>query len=364
MIINDYGDPRNPIWVVKTEPYDKDAEAGYIFSGGYGYNFKKTWNMAGLPDPYITTIKPCIGASYDTPTRLSNLLLQIETHRPTIIVPLDDTILNYLVPETTQQKEKNSSMVKWAGSILTCPFITHNHYIIGSHAPDWVTNNWKYKEIQGFIDYGHVKEEYEYWKKNGRLNPLPQRTLITEPAFDSLIDYLNSCFNLRYISHDIETIRPKAKSSYHMVGHPGYWYTSAIARSPLDAISFAIWDYTPDQQLLLVRLLDKLFYTVPQIGQNYFTFDSHHMRSCGMRICLDKCQDTLIRHHVLWPSLEHKLQFLTKQYTREPFYKDEGKHWSSRQKRQLLVYNAKDAAVTYEVWEGQELEFNDRPHLR
>lgn len=371
-LIKNYGDLDRPIWVIIPQPYNKDAEQGYIFSSGLGFNFKKVWNLAGLSydDTHIRSIRPCLGASYDKLVSLSKMLDDIDKHKPSIIVPLDDEILNYLVPVTRQIKEQNSSLRKWAGSILTSPFIKHPHYIIGSHPPDWVTANWDYYEIQAFIDFGHVRDEFNYYRTNNNLCPMPQRTLITEPTFDTLYDYLRSCLDdyknnrINYISHDIETIRPKAKSFYNLQGHPGYPYTSAIAKSPNEAISFSFWDYRTEDTVKLWRTLNELFSTIPQIGQNYFLFDSHYMEALGFNICLEKCQDTYFRHHILWPGLEHKLQFQTKQYTRQPFYKDEGKNWSSKNKGQLFRYNALDATVTFEIFNEQELEFVDRLHLK
>lgn len=371
-LIKNYGDPNRPIWVIMPEPYNKDAEQGYIFSAGYGYNFKKVWNLAGLSydDTHIRSIRQCLGASYDKLVSLSKMLHDIETYKPAIIVPLDDEILNHLVPITRQIKEQNSSLRKWAGSILQSPFLKYPHYIIGSHPPDWITANWDYYEIQAFIDFGHVREEFNYFKQHAILQPLPQRILITEPPFDTLTDYLRSCLadyeahRISYISHDIETIRPKDKSFYKIFGHPGYPYTSAIAKSPHEAISFSFWDYRPEDSVILWKLLNKLFSTIPQIGQNYFLFDSHYMEVLGFDVCLKQCQDTYFRHHILWPGLKHALQFQTKQYTRQAYYKDEGKNWSSKNKSQLFRYNALDAVVTYEIFNEQELEFLERPHLR
>lgn len=365
-LIQHYGDVNRPIWVIISEPPNKDGEQGYLFSSGAGYNFKKIWKLAGLSldNVHIRSVRPCLGATYDKLTSLHKLLLDLQHYKPSIIVPLDDEILNYLVPRTTQIKEKNSSMRKWAGSILESVFINHPHYVIGSHDPMWVSQNWDYYEIQAYIDFGHVREEFDYYRLHNILQPLTKRQLVINPPFSTLMDYLYDCLSLPIISHDIETIRPKKESFYHNTQHPGYPYTSAIAKNSQDGISFSFWDYSLDECVRLWRRLNELFSTVPQIGQNYFLFDSHYLRSLGFDICLDKCQDTYFRHHILWPGLEHKLQFQTKQYTRQPFYKDEGKNWSSKHKEQLYRYNALDAVVTYEIWERQEEEFNDRPHLK
>jgi len=103
---------------------------------------------------------------------------------------------------------------------------------------------------------------------------------------------------------------------------------------------------------------------VPQLGQNFFNFDLFRYEALGFDIPTKNCQDTLIRHHILWPELPHKLQFLTRQYTRQPYYKDEGKMWNMKDMRQLRRYNCLDVCVTMEVYLQQELEFNERPYLK
>jgi hypothetical protein len=367
-LVQHHGDEKNPIWVVISEPYDKDQNMGYLFSCGYGYNFKKIWGMGNigisLPDPHIRSIRPCIGATYDKDTSLLHFLNDLDRVKPTFIVPLSDEVLNYLVPYTTQVKEKNSSLRKWAGSILTSELLNWPHYIIGCQPPDYLTRNWDEHEIAAFIDLGHLRDEYDYWFRNGVLNPLPARHLEVQPPFAVLLNYLNECLNHNFISVDIETIRPKKDSSFYEIKHPGYPYCVAVAVDSKNAMSFSYWDYTPEQCVKIWRKFDELLTKVPCIGQNFFSFDSHYKERLGFRICLSKCQDTLIRHHILWPGLEHKLQFQTKQYTRESFYKDEGKNFSVKYKDKFMIYNAKDAAVTYEIWERQEEEFKDRPQLR
>jgi hypothetical protein len=374
-MINDYGDPQNPLWIIIDQPFARDAEQGYLFSSGYGYNFKKTWKLSQAPDPYIT----CFNSDLDKPTDLivdyQKTLGRINQYQPKMIVALGDDVLNTFVPSTTQKSrkangKKASSLTKWAGSLLTSPDITYPHYVLGTYTPDFVSANWEYHEIQGYIDFGRVRGELDYIRNNGTLNPLPIRSLITNPTYDQLCDYLRYILNghangtIPFVGSDIETIRPKKKSYYHTIGHPGYFYTLSLAPSPKEAISYCVWDYTPEQAFTIWRLTSQVLATVPQIGQNYFTFDSHHLEAAGCKICLTMCSDTMIRHHILWPSLPHKLQFQTRQYTREPYYKDEGKNWSSKFKHQLMRYNCLDSCVTVEIWLAQEIEFNDRPYLR
>lgn len=370
-LINNFGPENSPIWILLDEPYKSDAGDNIILSGGLGYVFKKIWRHAGIPlgDVHIRSLRPCLGASYVKENILSNLLADLDRCRPAVIVPLSDEIINYLVPETTQAKEKNSSLMKWAGSLLQSKYLSYPHYVIGSFPPDWVQRNWAYNEIQATIDFGHVREEFEYFKKNGTINPLPRRNLYTEPTYTDLIGYLNDCLGLAFVSVDIETLRPKGQkgkknNTFYFGKNCGYPYTIALAKNPNDAMSFSLWDYEEDQCLKIWRLLDKLLNKVPQIGQNYFLFDAHYLKALGFRCdALINSKDTLIEHHILWPSLKHSLQFQTKQYTRETFYKDEGRNFNIKQKKKFMIYNAKDAAVTYEIWECHQEEFAERKYL-
>lgn len=69
--------------------------------------------------------------------------------------------------------------------------------------------------------------------------------------------------------------------------------------------------------------------------------------------------DTLIKTRVIFPELpSKKLNTVSSLWTREPFYKDEGKEFKLGKSKisQLLLYNAKDCAVEIEVDEEQELD--------
>lgn len=368
-VISNHGNPSSPIWVIVEEPYNGDVDKGYIWSGGFGYTWRRMWSLAGLPDPYIHVLKPCIGASYDFDTKFSSLVSELCDNGTPLILPTSINLLEKFCSNIVSKSQGKALFKKYSGNILSSHMLPYSHYIIPQRAPDFASINYDYFEIQAFIDFGHVKEEYDYWLTNGSLNPLPARQLITEPSYEDLLSFLYraryeyTSGAIAYISVDIETIRPKKDTPLHKLGHPGYPYTISLALSPSYAISFSFWDYTDAQLVKIWRELDYLLREVPQIGQNYFTFDAHFLEALGFQPCLAKCQDTLIRHHILWPGLEHKLQFQTKQYTREPFYKDEGKQWTPKHKAALMRYNCLDTAVTYEIFIAQEKEFSEKPYL-
>jgi DNA polymerase-1 len=61
-------------------------------------------------------------------------------------------------------------------------------------------------------------------------------------------------------------------------------------------------------------------------------------------------EDTMVSMSILFPDFPRGLDFVTSLYTREPYYKDEGKKWKGfgGDETAFRVYNAKDSAVCIE----------------
>lgn len=274
-------------------------------------------------------------------------------YKPKIIVACGATPLGLLCPETISKRDGLVKISQWRGSLLSSHKLNWPHYIIPMFHPAYVLREWQERIIDAFCVL-RAKEELDYFKKNGKLNPLPERELITNPSFLLLREYLTETqHKAKQISVDIEMIRGTLP------------YTIAVAPSSKSAISFSFWEYDLHDLKNLWLMLDTLLRTKRQIGQNYLGFDCCWLQFLGFHPATHLVDDTMVRHHVLWPELEHKLQFLGFQYTREPYWKDEGKLWKrSEGLDKLMRYNALDAAATFEVYDEQEKEFDDRPHLR
>lgn len=103
------------------------------------------------------------------------------------------------------------------------------------------------------------------------------------------------------------------------------------------------------------RLIDKILCRKKIIGHN-FKYDDFKLGLIGFD-CRTVYSDTLIKTRVIFPELPDKrLNTVSSIWTREPFYKDEGKEFKLGKSPidQLFKYNAKDCAVTFEVDEEQE----------
>jgi uracil-DNA glycosylase family 4 len=352
------------VFVGEAPGADEDA-TGYPFMGQAGKLADRLLSEAGFSvqdvwftNPYKTrppgndiSALESLGIPYAN--YQNQFFEEIETAKPAIIITAGATPLSVLCPGTRSKRTDEVGIGKWRGSLLTSPRLNWPHYVIPIFHPAYVLRDWSEKDTNLHF-LRKIKEELDYWKTHGQLQPLPIRELIVEPDASTILDYLNECFKqVEPISIDIELLHRRVP------------YCISFARNPSSAISFSLWDYSPDISLLIWKAMDRIFRLHSQIGQNYTSFDAHWLYHLGFEINCSLVDDTRIRHNVLWPELSHKLEFMVAQYTREPYYKEEGRGWSHKDgKSQLQRYNCKDTACTYEVFNEQEIEFNERTNLK
>lgn len=108
------------------------------------------------------------------------------------------------------------------------------------------------------------------------------------------------------------------------------------------------------------RLIDDKLRTLHIIGQN-FKYDHFRSERIGFEIPHVK-SDTLIKTRVIFPEMPKKrLNDQASLWTREPFYKDEGKEFKLGKSNisQLLLYNARDCVTNKEIDEEQEQDLLD-----
>jgi len=374
--IHPKGSPSAQVWVVVNDPYPQDADKGYLFSAGYGYTYDKMLSAAGLSNVYICCRRPDVG------DKNSYRILEndLNHYKPPIIIALEEAG-KWLCPELQKrvtkakgqtEAEYESEIEKYSGSLLTSGLLNYPHFVVPSFAPDTVVKNWKLRDIVVSLELGKVRSELDYFNTHQRtLEPLPSYTFETDfdgpDGFAKLMYILESFKSSKLLSNDIETVYPKkgdkqTRSEFYGKT-PGYPILVGLANNSRSAISFELFRQDLNETVALWRSLDWLLRNVQQLGQNIINFDESYYEMLGFELGMPPI-DTLIRHHVLWPELKHKLAFLTKQYTRQPYYKGMGANWRPTKLQEYKHYNCLDCAVTYKVYEEQELEFNDRPYLR
>ena len=367
-LIGNKGNPNCDVWVIVDKPLSRDLERGYLFSSGLGYMWDAMMKDAGFSDYFVTCYRP----DTEHTNAYRNLEgIDIAHYQPKILIPLD-AVGAKLCPELVLHNrnknynpETDSAIFKYAGSPLIAPRLNYQHYVYPTLPPDLVARQYKLRD-QVVLDLAKARSELDYYKEHGVLEPLPQRKLQTEfESFDEILYILKSFLECELISNDVETIYPKAgtkkRPSPYYGKHPGYPLIVGLAPSKNYGISIDLFRESKSETIELWRALDKLFTNVIQLGQNFISFDANLYEMLGFRF--REVRDTLLMHHTLYPELPHKLQHLTRQYTREPYYKDEGHGWSAKNKKKWKLYNCKDVCVTYEVYEGMMEEFKERPWL-
>jgi hypothetical protein len=349
--ISPKGSPAERLWIIAEAPLSKDKDKGFLFSSAMGWSFDKLLGESGLTSYYC---------DYFDPSNPQALVDRINNYKPPILICLDKAGAN-LLPQIKRKEDINL----WAGSLLTSDKLNYPHYILPTFGPETCIQDWTERQIVKYIDLGKAKDEFIFFKNSGFLNPLPIRRLDIDLDLHTLIykmDWWADDNSTPYISVDIETIYPREKSDFY--GHPGLPVTIGLAPSSIYGISFSLFQEQNKNSVRLWKALANLMDKKTIIGQNFFLFDYNFFYMLGMPCDLFKIQDTMFRHSVLWPELSHKLQFQTRQYTREPYYKQEGHGWNAKDLARLKRYNALDVTVTFEIFEAQEREFDERPHLR
>ena len=361
------GNTNAKVCILGEAPGEKEDIKGLPFIGPSGYLLDKMLAEAGFRTSEVWFTNPIKTRPPNNkidrldelgiPTKmfLDQFWEELEHYKPTIIVSCGKTPTQLLCPFTKpkriikKQDEKKDGFGHWRGSLLTSPFITWPHYVIPIYHPAFVLRQYSEREICIFI-LQRAHEELMYYQQKKALQPLPIRSITTSPSFDIASTFLQRCIaSPNPISVDIELLRRKVP------------YTISFAISPSEAISLSFWNYPPNELTQLWRKMDAIFQTKWQIGQNYTTFDAHWLRALGFSVNLNLVHDTLVRHHILWPGLRHKLEFQTLQYTREIYYKEEGHSWTPKAGiDKLMRYNCLDTLVTYEIYNEQSKEFAER----
>lgn len=125
-----------------------------------------------------------------------------------------------------------------------------------------------------------------------------------------------------------------------------------------------ISNITNSDLLQVWRMVDEFLRNekIEKIGQN-FKFDREKLEDVGFRIH-GKIHDLMLLGHTIMPEYPSKKQeFWTSVYTREPYYKDEYKEFDPKKQKytDILLYNAKDAVVEFEVFEEMWSEIQEEP---
>ena len=269
---------------------------------------------------------------------LSSFYQRIDNCKANVLVPLGNVPLWAL----TGLK----AITKRRGSILSADFLLRN-----DHTPDT-----KGRKVIPTIHPSAALRQYLYrhyiahdLKRALRESETPdinlmQRTLILDPTFNDIINYIKYCHDYPSVGFDIEVTREEV---------------SHISLAPMadHAMCIPLFEgrenFNPHQEAAIWLELAKLLQNpkVKKISHNMAFDASFVYQKYGIRT--RPIDDTMIAFAVAFPDFPKGLDFVTSIYCNgEPYYKDEGKTWFKNPFKDFMQfrrYSAMDAAVLPEI---------------
>lgn len=276
---------------------------------------------------------------------IRDLYAYIETYRPTVIAACGAFPLMFLTGK--------KGIKKWRGSILSYINDETIKVIPTFHPSAVLRDRGLYPTFD--IDIKRIISDSKFPEKQ-----LPVRRYITDPRGLDLEEWTEKLCASKFLACDIETVK---KSKFIL----------CVGFSPSPEVGVCIVPTHPEGRRAIERILMSDASKIFQFG----TFDTLQLQDNGYTIHdplaaqLDRPYywDTLIAQHCQVSELPRSLEYLTSIYTREPYYKTEGrgtipddsKGWSTKTDKHLLYeYNCKDTCTTYEIFEQQKIEILER----
>jgi len=361
------GPPDAELMIVGEAPGEEEDSEGRPFSanGRSGKLARELISQAGgkWDDCYITNVE-----KYRPPQNKLSLyksvgrkpFQDIEILRSEIATMQPKTILalgEHAFKATTGKK----GIKKWRGSILPCNF-DHSIKVVGTYHPSallrsetsetkvfsysaraYITNDIRRAINQSkFRDFRLPKREYEY-----------------ATCYADAKRFFDLYRNFKIVSVDIETTKGTciptcigfAFNAYHGMSIPLLNIDSRVA-------------IDDREQARLIQLVQEVLLDpeLKIVGQN-FKFDWKKLvRPFAFNIQAQLYFDTGMAAHILYPEFPKSMQFLTSVWTEEPYYKDELKEWDPDKEdfHTILLYNAKDVCVPFEIYSKMLAELEER----
>jgi DNA polymerase len=346
------------IALVGEAPSYEEVKQGIPFVGPAGKMLDKLLREAGLnrSELYITnTVKYQLPGNDFTRVletgitlgkAIADLRHELEVLNPNIIVALGNHALEALTGKRGITKFRGSVLLANFGNFKVIPTI-HPAALIYQAQSEFKKNaGAEIPEQVVVADLIKARKE----SKSRELTTIPRKLEIIKSAHQ-LITFLQSYEGVNEISVDIET-------------NKGIPICLAIAFNPSHAASIPLLsipgrdggiDLTQTELIGIYQILYQFFNrpNIKFIGQN-FKFD--HEKLITLSRLIEPipgklAADTSLMMGIVYTEFKKNLAFLASLFTNEPYWKDEGKEFNPKKDsaNQLLLYNAKDAAVTYEI---------------
>lgn len=241
---------------------------------------------------------------------------------------------------------RKTGITKWRGSILESTLLPGRKVIPCVH-PSAALRQYDYKFLI-VNDLGRARQEQTHPEIF-----LPKRNLRIMPTFLQAMEYLDKCEKQGTFAYDIEVFTFQTSMRLSCI---------SFALGPYDAMSIPIIYkaheyFSVEQEALIIKRFGSLISNpkLTKITQNGNFDATFLMEVYGIVSDFDSYEDTMVAQAHIAADFPKSLAFLVSIYTREPYYKEDGKQHKNTtyEWETLYEYNAKDSAVTYEIFTKQ-----------
>lgn len=346
--------------VVGMAPAREEVRLGVPFVGESGRILNESLRHYGIAreDVFVTNILdfpiPHLDSVYNAEkslleANLARLKHELETVQPNVVLLCGGDPLRAVC--------SLHGITKWRGSILSATLVKNQKCVAAMHPANFVRGQWKWLPVFKYIDIARFIQEAE----RGPEISLPPRNCITGPSFNMVRDYLSYLAEGQGpIAFDIETT-----ATYQDISCVGFGdrIDEAICIPFMRGGSQQYW--TTDEECEIWRLVAALLQSgKPLIAQNA-AFEWLHFWQMGIYPS-NLWMDTMTAHHCLYPDFGgtedifgrrtdpdnpgHGLAFINSQYTRTPYYKDDGRNWRPEHgDHAFWRYNCYDVMTTLDA---------------
>jgi len=229
-----------------------------------------------------------------------------------------------------------NKILDYRGSVLWSRLL--NKKMVPIVHPDFIMKDGWRENRYTHVSIGDIARAVEESSQPERILPLRNHRILYH--IDEIIQAIRSLRYAEFWSFDVETSLPCLGFS----SNPLESFTI-----PFSGLKYCL---TPQQREFVINELRQVFNHDAKIICQNGIFDwqvlwkDYSIDPQSWHIYAD----TMYLHQLLYPELPHSLAFITSVYTREPFYKSEGREWQKGKddEAQYFRYNGKDCCVTLE----------------
>lgn len=350
------------IIIVSEAPTQVEAQTGTPFAGGAGQMLSHMLSRAGISmsQCFMTNVvhTPTPGATFDSWYTKKNLLqyvvgvqrlkFNLQDIKPNLVIALGNGPLRALTGKQGIDKHR--------GSIYDSTLVP-GQKVIATYSHGFPMKVWQAKAVME-IDFTRCAYDAQFPELR-----LPVREHVLNPDKATALLIANEMVKAEWLAIDIECVFDEKS---------GFWKLVCVGFSDRPGRGMVL-PWTDDFNKHLIRMLCEC--SVKKVYQNGM-FDVSVLRTEGVNP-KNFAWDTMSAHHCLMPEaasgedemqllvgkkkfsvLRKGLGFQTSIYTREQYYKDDGKVSESGVKDwpTFWLYNSRDGCVTREIRDVQAEE--------